>query len=465
MFAAARRNVAILIVTLFVLLYVATATAVYGFMYRSTLGGIDGQLLVDARVLLRHERVLLQPEHLRRLARLLPQVSLAAVRSVDGTLVVSSDPRLAARVDWPSLSRITPSFGPGFPRPVPGKTESLGRNGLPPLRFATLRLKDTGAYERMLAVPMYGSPSHVRAYVVLLYAMNREVHLLHRLRQVIWVVGVIGTVVAVVAGFFAAGQALRPIMRSWLRQQEFVADASHELRTPLTVIQSNLDVVLGHAQESVMDNLEWLNNAKAETRRLAKLTVDLLTLARADSNEHVLNFQRVDLGEIVGRVVDTFQPFAEDKGLKLTLEPLPVAGREADAGRAAFHVWGDPDRLHQLVFILIDNAIKYTPGGGEIHVTLSMARHSARLAVRDTGIGIAHAELERVFDRFYRSDPARARVQAGAGLGLSIARWIVEMHNGRLHLQSTVGVGSEFTVVLPQQPPRSRGKPAPAKPV
>lgn len=437
MFASARRKLTVLLVSLFVILYVAMATAVYGFMSRITTGGIDVQLAADARILLRHERVLGIPARMQMIQYLFPQLSLVAVRDNEGRVLASTDPSLAARVLWP----------PTRPPSAPATTLHVKQT------YRTLRVAQGGGFERMLSQPI--TLNGRQQYLVLLYRMNREARLLYHLEQVIWMVGLLGTGVAVVAGFFAAGQALQPIMRSWQRQQEFVADASHELRTPLAVIQLNLDVVLGHASESVSDNFEWLNNAKSESRRLVKLTENLLTLARADSNETVLAHEPVSLFDVAAKVIDSFQPYAAAKELMLTLEPEE---RSEGSEKERFSVWGDPDRLYQLAFILVDNAIKYTPAGGSIRVALGQHRQSVRLMVQDTGIGIPKEDLGRIFDRFYRGDPARERAHPGVGLGLSIAKWIAEKHGGRIHVQSSLDEGSEFTVTLPQSGPRGHGR-------
>jgi two-component system, OmpR family, sensor kinase len=218
-------------------------------------------------------------------------------------------------------------------------------------------------------------------------------------------------------------------------QQRFVADAAHELRTPLTAIQANLEFLQRHPTMPEERRLEALAEAGRETRRLARLVASLLALARADAGVE-LSRQRVELDRLL---VETFKQVRSlATGQRLTIGAIePV------------HVFGDPDRLKELLVILLDNALKYTPPGGE--VTLELARHSRMVAVtvRDTGIGIPPDDLPHVFDRFYRADPARARDPASTGLGLAIAKWIVGEHGGSITLTSDPGQGTTVTVRLP----------------
>ncbi|MCL6516300.1 ATP-binding protein [Alicyclobacillus sp.] len=276
-------------------------------------------------------------------------------------------------------------------------------------------------------------------YIVIAIDIEREMEVLERLRLVLLLVGAGGLVAGGVAGFFLAERVLRPIREAWRRQLEFVADASHELRTPLAVIQSNLDVVLEHTNESVADNLEWIHNARGEARRLSKLVRDLLTLARGDAEAVPLSLQPVSTAELVDKVVELFDPVAAMRGLHLVSDCQPDAV-----------VTGDPDRLHQLLVILVDNACKFTPEGGTVTLRTRRQKNTVLLEVSDTGIGIEEAHLKRIFDRFFQVDPARARDGShGHGLGLSIARWIVEAHRGKISVSSRVGEGTTFTIQLP----------------
>ncbi len=276
-------------------------------------------------------------------------------------------------------------------------------------------------------------------YILIVTNITRELAVLSRLGEVLLFVGIAGTVLATLAGFFLAERTLRPVRKAWQRQVDFVADASHELRTPLAVIQSNLDIVLDHSNEGVLDNLEWINNAHNEARRLSKLVADLLTLARSDSQAAALHMDDVDLSALLDHLVELFQTVAQAGELSLTQEIEPN-----------IHIQGDKSRLHQLFVILLDNACKYTNPGGSIYLSLASQKGGAIVRISDTGQGIDEQDIDRVFERFYRADKARERDGAsGAGLGLAIAKWVAEAHGGKIQLQSQVGQGTTVTVQLP----------------
>lgn len=221
-------------------------------------------------------------------------------------------------------------------------------------------------------------------------------------------------------------------------QHQFVADASHELRAPLTVIQGNLELVRRQTNMSDVERSEALKAAEDETTRLARLVSELLTLARADAGLPIKCYP-VELDSLVLDVFHSARQLAS--GQTLTLEPFePVS------------VIGDEDRLKQLLLVLLDNALKYTPPEGRVTLGLTRREYAAEITVQDTGIGIPADDLPRIFERFYRADPARSRDPGGTGLGLSIARWIVVQHGGQITVQSQVGQGTTFTVRLPLQP-------------
>ncbi|SIS57892.1 sensor histidine kinase [Alicyclobacillus vulcanalis] len=300
-----------------------------------------------------------------------------------------------------------------------------------------------GEHYRVFELPI--SPgSGGPAYVATVLDDSQTVRALSDLRSVIVIVGLFGICGATLVGFILSERMLKPIRRAFQRQLEFVADASHELRTPLAVIQSNLGIVMEHTDQTVEQNLEWLNNAHGEARRLAKLVQDLLTLARSDSERMPVDRRPVALNDLLDRIHDLYETIAEMRGIELAVradEPLVVLG--------------DRDRLHQLLVILIDNAMKFTDAGGKVEIAATRTRNQAVVSVRDTGIGIAKEHLDRVFDRFYTVDTARSRhgETKGTGLGLSIAKWIVEAHGGKISIASEgVGKGTTVRVELPLMP-------------
>jgi len=220
--------------------------------------------------------------------------------------------------------------------------------------------------------------------------------------------------------------------RLFMTQRRFVADVSHELRTPLTTLQGNLDLIKRYGVDAIS-----LEAMESELKRMTRLVGDLLLLAQADSGRLPLQERVVDLDTLIVEVYHQTKVLSQ--GVKVRLTP-PEAAR----------VKGDPDRLKQVLLNLVTNAIKYTPEGGEVVLSLTAEGGYAFLRVSDSGIGIPKEDLPYIFERFYRVDKAREREVGGAGLGLSIAKWIVEAHHGRIWAESEVGKGSTFTVQLPR---------------
>lgn len=217
------------------------------------------------------------------------------------------------------------------------------------------------------------------------------------------------------------------------RQREFLADTSHELRNPLMVVRANLDLLELDLPPS--ERHDCLVESRQEVDRMSRLVSDLLFLTEVDVREAIVH-ARVDLAEVAKAVVRRTQPLPGGLGLRLGLtDPAPVMG--------------DRDRLRQLLANLVENAVRYTPPPGEIVVSVRRRGERAELAVADTGIGIAPEHHERIFERFYRVDPARTRSLGGSGLGLAIVRQIAEAHGGHVRVESTPGKGSEFTIELP----------------
>lgn len=267
--------------------------------------------------------------------------------------------------------------------------------------------------------------------------------LIHQLLVTLVTLGILFLGIALLLSYFMSKRAMVPIRTSFNQQREFAADASHELRTPLSILHSSLDVLEMEEKENISSfSRNVLSNMKDEVRRMTSLVGDLLTLARSDSGLLELHYESFDFIPPVGQLVQSTQTLAHSKEIRLQLHTP-----------AAMAVYGDLERLKQLLYILLDNAIKYTPNGGD--VTLALSAHTSQkqpalcITVEDTGIGIPEDEQLRIFDRFYRVDKNRSKQLGGTGLGLAIAKWIVEAHHGTIHVSSTPGSGSTFTVILP----------------
>jgi heavy metal sensor kinase len=226
---------------------------------------------------------------------------------------------------------------------------------------------------------------------------------------------------------------------SFKEQQRFIADASHELRTPLAVLRGETEVALSKSR-TIEEYEESLALIKDEAERLSRIVEDLFILARQPVDAPALSMKEpLSLNKVVKDCARAAQVLAMHKGVRL----------KTDADSPSIVLNGDDELLKRMMLNLLDNAVKYTPQGGEISVLLARQNGSAQIEVRDTGIGIHEADHERIFDRFYRVDKARSRALGGAGLGLSIARWIVELHGGKIEVDSVPGQGSNFIVELP----------------
>ena len=230
---------------------------------------------------------------------------------------------------------------------------------------------------------------------------------------------------------------------SFAALRRFIADASHELKTPLTVMRAGVERALTDPR-TAPESLAALDEALQEVRRMTELVDALLTLARVDEGRMELHTEPVDLNALLHEVHETAQMLGEEARLEVTLEvaPEPVG------------IQADRSRMRQLVMNLVSNAVKYTPAGGGVWLSLTAGTETATISVRDSGIGIAPGDVDRVFDRFWRADAARSRTgeRPGIGLGLSICKWIAEAHGGSIAVTSRPGRGTTVTVTLPRVP-------------
>ncbi len=222
------------------------------------------------------------------------------------------------------------------------------------------------------------------------------------------------------------------------RLSQFTADASHELRTPIALIRTTAELTL-RRERSAETYREALRQVMAESERTARMVEDLLLLARADAGLPSLPLERMELAPLVRDVCQQGQILAEARQLQIsTVAPDDPVYVEAN----------DP-ALRRMLLLLLDNAVKYTPAGGRITLSVDRDSEGTTVAVRDTGIGIPNTALPHVFERFYRVDESRSRDAGGTGLGLSIAKWIAERHHASLEAESVVGQGSVFRIRFP----------------
>ncbi len=274
---------------------------------------------------------------------------------------------------------------------------------------------------------------------------------LHALLILLLIVGAITVVVSALGGFLLSARALVPARLAYSRQQQFIGDVSHELRTPLTLLRADAEMLLRGRNKLTADDAELLDDIVDETARLAALTSSLLTLARLDSDTHAPERETIDLAEVAANVARRTAAFASERQVTVRAE-----------GPAGLLVSGVRDLIDQTALILVDNAIKYNQPGGHVEARAERRGERIALIVSDDGPGVALENLERLGERFYRPDKARARQtgqDGGAGLGISIARGVAALHQGSLIFSGAPGHGLMATLELPAA--RARREPQP----
>jgi len=352
-------------------------------------------------------------------------------------------------------------FGAPMMEPLPGRPGVQPPGAVPPPGILPPHIRDPGSMRTMMRRVM-GAP---------------ELLFLWQLRRATWLAAFAGGIAAVLLGIVVARYLTAPLrqmsaaaarigqgdlaqevpipstdelgsmarafnsMTADLRRLEdsrrqLVADIAHELGTPLSVLQANLEGMLDGVVAATPDRLAALHT---QVRLLARLVNDLRDLSLAQAGKLVLNRAPADLGALVAEAAAAVAPYARERGVALQSRIAP--------GLPLVAV--DRDRLMQVVYNLLDNAIRHTPAGGSVTVEIEAGIGEVRLLVADTGPGIPPEEIGRIFDRFYRLDAARSRASGGTGLGLAIVKTLVEAHNGRVSVASRMGDGSTFTVTLP----------------
>lgn len=234
---------------------------------------------------------------------------------------------------------------------------------------------------------------------------------------------------------FFANRSIEPVKEAFHKQKQFIADASHELKTPLAVIQTNADVLLANSEDTIQNQAKWLHHIKSETERMKTLTNDLLYLTEMDDSRASVLYANFNISEAVESVILTMEAVMFEKDITLAYEIEPD-----------LQLRGSSEQIKQVVMILLDNAIKYNKPKGSIELTLQKRHHDIQLKVTNTGEGIPPEHLDNIFDRFYRVNQSRSRKSGGYGLGLAIAKSIVEQHKGRIIAKSVVNEETSFLV-------------------
>jgi signal transduction histidine kinase len=261
---------------------------------------------------------------------------------------------------------------------------------------------------------------------------------LDRLRNILLILNGSLIIIVPAVAWVMTRRTLAPVQGIHNQQKQFVSDVAHELRTPLSIMTGEMEVALSK-DRTVSDYKQVLTSSKEEADRLINLAENLLFLARGDQGKQTVEFEKVDITDLLGSVIASLQNDSSNKKIPLHFKP------EAEPT----FIWGQPSMLRRLFFNLIHNAILYTPGEGNVWISLSTNKQNLQVEVKDTGVGISREDQEKIFNRFYRVDSSRSQTR-GYGLGLAICKSIVELHHGKITLTSALGQGSTFTVTLPR---------------
>jgi len=239
------------------------------------------------------------------------------------------------------------------------------------------------------------------------------------------------------AGYFLAGKTLKPIEAAMDEQKRFIADASHELRTPLTALKTSMEVALRDKKLSVKEAKKVIKSNLEDIDGLHSLSSNLLNLANLQGNGKSLVFESIDLSELIKNSVRKISPLARQKNIKIKTKLKKQK------------VMGNKESLEGMILIFLDNAVKYAPKEGQVAVTTKQDKKNILIKIKDTGIGIPAQDIPHIFDRFYRVDQSRSKNEVpGFGLGLSLAKKIIELHKGSVQVESILNKGTTFTIKL-----------------
>jgi len=311
-------------------------------------------------------------------------------------------------------------------------TEQYGLPGVASLRNGLLRQPNGN-----LSVYSYYQPLSNGSYIQIQVPSTEHDYALKKVARTKFVRIFLIALAVGICGWLYSGKATQPVVATLRALRTFVDDAGHELNTPVTLIQNSLEHIEVFLNEINQPN-EMLEIAFRAANRLRTLSTNLLLLAKMENPDAAFRPVKIDAKEVVSNVVGELQARATAKQIELKISSMPEA-----------QLFADKDALSRLFSNLIENAIRYTPEGGSIQIAAAKQENNLAIWVKDTGVGIPPESLPFIFERFYRVDKARARQEGGSGLGLAIVRAIAQAHRGVVQVESQLGAGSKFTVVLP----------------
>jgi signal transduction histidine kinase len=325
-------------------------------------------------------------------------------------------------------------FNPNpFPPPMDPDTTAAAQALKSGTDIRTTILKD-GSPVRLLS---YAAPLESGFSVIQLgKPISDQAHLLNQFLTGLVVSGGLIILLLGIGSWWVAGRSLQPTQKAWEMQQTFIANASHELRTPLTLIRASSEVALRQTRPDDKQQ-HLLQDIMAECDHMSQLVEDLLLISKLDTHQIKLDIKLVNMEELLGDVQRQFEPLAKKQNVNLVI------------GSHLGEVNGDRLRLRQVLMILLDNALRFTTSGGTIELSSLQTNRSVAVSVSDNGCGIPASHLEHVFERFYQVASNSEVENRGNGLGLSIAKSLVEAHEGTININSSIGKGTRVTFTLP----------------
>lgn len=270
--------------------------------------------------------------------------------------------------------------------------------------------------------------------------IDSEMGLLNKLLGVFFVGAIFAIVITYFIALYLTKKALIPIERTWNNQVKFIQDASHELRTPIAIVSSKLESILKHPQNSVSDEVETIADAMRENRRLKKMVNDLLHLTKEESISK-LDIEEFDINKLIENISSDYMEIIDIHDKKFSYE---------FQNKNSF-ITTDKNKLRQLIVIFIDNALKYTKEGDCIDISVNEKENSFIISIKDTGMGISSEEIDLIFDRFFRSENIRNKDIDGSGIGLSIAKMIINSLKGNIKVYSVLDKETKFDITLPKK--------------
>lgn len=282
---------------------------------------------------------------------------------------------------------------------------------------------------------------HKARYIQIIENIEINQNSLISFRNILLVSLLIFGMLSIALSVILSSISIKPTISAWNKQREFIDNAAHELRTPLTIVQNKLEYLLTKPNANIIDESESIATSLSEIRRLNNLTKDLLLLANSDSNANVFNFKKVLANEYFENIIHPYADIALSQNKQFYFQ-INIASK---------YIQLDEDRIHQLIVILLDNALKYTVAGNEISFIVIESAKQLVIQVINDGENISDTHKKIIFQRFYREKKSRNRKTGGNGLGLSIAKWIVEEHKGKIEVRNKIPKGVVFEVTLPMK--------------